>query len=319
MSETLHNIAAWRVFERIVKTGSLSRAAIELDLSASRASRLLSHLEKELDAQLINRAVRPMQPTVLGERLSEKLQRVLPLWAEFEDALAAETKLFSVVRLSTPVGIGRFYLNAQLAEYHKIEPHVVIEASIEQGEQALLNHEIDVAFLPYTPQTSGQLTIYPAMHAFTMPLASPEYLKVRGTPHKPEDLRSHTLILKSGENFPKAMQLVLRQQKQAVRWKHVVFHHDMLNIKDAVLRGFGIAIDVPLGMVLDELKSGDLVPVLGGWHREYWSYCIATRSEDGADTAAGRFAAWYARRATDEIDRRREEGFRILGIDPNAL
>ena len=109
MSETLHNIAAWRVFERIVKTGSLSRAAIELDLSASRASRLLSHLEKELDAQLINRAVRPMQPTVLGERLSEKLQRILPLWAEFEDALAAETKLFSVVRLSTPVGIGRFY------------------------------------------------------------------------------------------------------------------------------------------------------------------------------------------------------------------
>ncbi len=319
MPETLNNITAWKVFDRIVRTGSLSRAAIELDLLVSRASRLLSHLEEELDAQLVNRAVRPMRPTVLGERLSEKLQSILPLWTEFEDALAAETKLFSVGRLSTPVGIGRFYLNAQLAEYHKIEPHVVIEASIEQGEQALLNHEIDVAFLPYTPQSSAQLTIYPAMHAFTMPLASPDYLRRKGTPHKPADLRNHTLILKTGENFPKAMHLMFGHAKEAVRWKHVVFHHDMLNIKDAVLRGFGIALDVPLGMVLDELRSGEVVPVLDGWHREHWNYCIATRAEDDIDTAVGRFAAWYARRATDEIDRRREEGFRILGIDPNKL
>ncbi len=59
MPETLNNITAWKVFDRIVKTGSLSRAAIELDLSVSRASRLLSHLEEELDAQLVNRAVRP--------------------------------------------------------------------------------------------------------------------------------------------------------------------------------------------------------------------------------------------------------------------
>lgn len=99
----------------------------------------------------------------------------------------------------------------------------------------------------------------------------------------------------------------------------VIFHHDMLNIKDAVVNGYGIALDVPLGMILDELRQKTLVPVLNGWHRDYWDYCIATRQEDDQQTAVGRFAAWYAKRATQEIDSRREEGFRILGVNPDSL
>ena len=48
-------------------------------------------------------------------------------------------------------------------------------------------------------------------------------------------------------------------------------------------------------------------------------YSIATRKEDDQQTAVGRFASWYAKRATEEIDRRREEGFRILGVNPDSL
>ncbi len=99
----------------------------------------------------------------------------------------------------------------------------------------------------------------------------------------------------------------------------IIFHHDMLNIKDAVVNGYGIALDVPLGMILDELRQKTLVPVLNGWHRDFWDYSIATRKEDDQQTAVGRFAAWYAKRATQEIDSRREEGFRILGVNPDSL
>lgn len=319
MSAILNNMAAWKLFERIAKTGSLSRAAIELDLSVSKASRLLSQLEDGLGVELIDRTTRPMQLTPTGSRLFAKLQPVLPLWNNFVEAVNTEAGLRRVIRLSTPVGIGRFYLNQQLAEYHVIEPHVVIEASIEQGIDALIKREIDVAFLPFTPHDNRELTIYPAMHAFTMPLASPQYLQNRPLPHEPGDLRHHDLILKTGENFPQALHLVRRNRREPVQWKHVTFHHDMLNIKDAALRGFGIALDIPLGMVLDELRKHSLIPVLDGWHRDYWNYCIATRRENDEHTDIGRFAAWYAKRATETIDSRREEGFRILGIDPKLL
>lgn len=318
MRATSSNIVAWKVFYTITKTGSLSRAAIERDLSVSKLSRLLAQLEDDLGETLIDRSRHPLRPTAFGQKVLAKLKTVLPLWCEFEDFLNAEKGLHHVVRLSTPVGIGRFYLNKQLAEYHKIAPHIVIEASIEQGVEALLNHEVDVVFLPYRPNNPS-LKIYPAMHAFTMPVASPEYLRRFGTPASPEDLVRHTLVLKAGENFPQATHLVLRDRKYSVQWKHVIFHHDMLNIKDAVVNGYGIALDVPLGMILDELRQKTLVPVLNGWHRDFWDYSIATRKEDDQQTAVGRFAAWYAKRATQEIDSRREEGFRILGVNPDSL
>ncbi len=318
MHPLLSNLTAWQVFESVARTGSLSRAAIELDLSVSKASRLLARLEQAYGEDLICRAARPLAPTPAGGEVLAALRKALPAWRDFEVFLGTTKSMRHVVRLSTPVGIGRFYLNAQLAEYRAIAPHVVIEASIEKGVEELLRRDIDVAFLPYTPSRED-LVICPAMHAFTMPLACPAYLRRHGTPHAPQELRRHDLILKTGEHFPVATHLVLRGERRPVVWRHVVFHHDMLNIKDAVLRGFGIGLDIPLGMVLDELRSGLLVPVLDGWHRDYWDYCIAVRRESGPQTVAGAFAAWYAHRATQEIDARRREGFRILGIEPETL
>lgn len=318
MRSTLTDIAAWKVFAAVVKTGSFTRAAIELDLTVSKVSRILSQLEIDLGQELIDRTVRPLQPTQLGESFLPKLKSILLLWDEFESSFGSNKVLAHVVKLSTPVGIGRFYLNQQLSEYHEIAPHVVIEASIEKGVEALISRETDVVFLPYVPERSG-LRIYPAMRAFTMPLASPEYIATKGNPQTPEELRRHTLILKSGENFPQASHLVFKGKRRPVCWNHVIFHHDMLNIKDAVLRGFGIGLDIPLGMVLDELRQRRLVPVLNGWHRDFWQYSIVTREQDGPQTAVGQFAAWYAKRATREINERRQEGFRILGINPDLI
>lgn len=318
MRSSLTDIAAWKTFEKIVRTGSFPRAAIELDTSVSTVSRTLSQLEADLGVPLVVRTVRPLEPTPFALSLLERLQPMLEKWSEFDEFLTAEARGRSVVRLSTPAGIGRFYLNAQLAEYHAIEPGVIVETSLEKGTAELLSREIDVAFLPYMPD-QPDLKVYPAMQAFTMPLASAEYVASRGKPHRPEELSSHTLVLKSGGNFPQALHLVFRGQKKTVCWKHAVFHQDMLNVKDAVLRGFGIGLDVPLGMVLDELRQGLLVPILDGWHRDYWHYSIVTRAQDGPKTAVGRFAAWYAERATREINERRAEGFRILGLNPEQL
>ncbi len=325
MREPLSKLEAWRVFEAVARTGSLSRAAIELDMSVSKTSRTLARLEAQLGEALFVRASRPLKPTPLAAAALQRLQALLPAWREFEDFVQASAGLRRVVRLSTPAGIGRFYLNEQIAQYRKIDPALVIEAFVDEDVEALLHRTIDVAFLPYTPEArqwegqGGALAVYPAMRGFTVPLASPAYLRTRARPRTPQDLKRHTLILKTGGKFPTATHLVCRGQRQPVRFEHVVLHHDMLNIKDAALRGFGIALDIPLGMVLEELREKSLVPVLDGWHRDYWNYSIVTRSESGPHTDIGRFAAWYAKRATEEINSRRDEGFRILGIDPAQI
>lgn len=52
MRSSLTDIAAWKTFEKIVRTGSFTRAAIELDTSVSTVSRTLSQLEARANAPL---------------------------------------------------------------------------------------------------------------------------------------------------------------------------------------------------------------------------------------------------------------------------
>ena len=314
----ISDLSLWRVLAAVVDYGSISLAARMLNMSIARTSRALAQLELQIGRPLVDRSSRPLRATAFGEAVLPKLRAVLADWDAFEHFLNDAGTRRTRIRLSTPAGIGRFYLNAQISEYYALNPTVVIETSVEGTFADVLQGRVDVAFLPFTPEDQA-LRIFPAMNAFTLPLASPTYLAANGRPQSPEELIHHTGILKNGLGFPTADLLIRRKERRLVSWGRGVSHNDMLNVKDAVVRGLGLALDLPLGLVLDEIRRGELVQVLDGWHRTFWRYSIVTRREDGPGTPIGRFALWYARRATEEIDRRRNEGFALLGVDPQDL
>lgn len=318
MTDPFSSLRPWRIFLRVADCGSVSRAALELDADAAYVSRTVASLERDLGVRLLDRSVRPMAPTPEGRAVLSRLRPLLAQWDGFERFALSPEGGRRMIRLSTPVGIGRFYLNRQIAEYAEAVPDVTIEASVNAGAGDVLAGRVDVAFLPCIPREPG-LAVYPAMTGFTMPLAAPRYIARRGLPRSPEELVSHTGIVKCGEGFPASDHLVRGTKRRLVFWKHMVRHTDMLNIKDAVVKGYGITLDLPLGMALEEIRSGGLVQVLSGWHRDFWYYSVVTREADDADSPVGRFAAWYARRATREIEERRRRGFELLGLDESKL
>lgn len=318
MTDLFHDLRPWRLFLKTLDTGSFSRTAIESDLAVSQVSRAIANIEKELGTELFDRSTRPLMPTAAARVIEGKLRPAMAQWSAFAAFVLSPTAPRHTIRLSTPIGIGRFYLNKQIAEYTSIDPSISIETTVEQGIEELLTNKVDVVFVPFAPKNAS-LTVYPAMHGFTMPVASPKYIATHGIPKAPEDLINHIGILKTGERFPASDSLELRGDRRTIFWKSVIRHNDMLNIVDAVLKGFGIAVDVPLGMILTELRSGDLVQVLDNWHRPHWDYSIVTRASDTADTPIGKFAQWYARRATAEIDERRRAGFEFLGLNESSL
>lgn len=315
MKRSLESLFPWRVFLSLSETGSMSRTALEMHLQPSQVSRAVSGLETLAKAQLFERSKRPIVLTQKGREVKARLLPALAEWERFEGFLEEQKEDRPFIRLSTPVGIGRFYLNAQLADYAKVDPRASFGISVEKGAEELLAREADVVFIPYRPE-SESLRVWPAMDAYTVPLASPAYVLRHGCPEAPEELSAHTGILMAGNHFPAAEFLVRGRERRSAFWKRTFRYSDMLNIKDAVLRGYGIAVDIPLGMVLDEIERKELVPVLGGWHRDCWHYSVVTRAEDTEETPVGKFAAWYADRATREIDERRRRGFELLGITP---
>lgn len=314
MTREFNDLLPWRVFLSLLSTGSMSRTAIDLNLDVSQVSRLLTGLETTVGRDLFNRRSRPLQPTAEAKEIDGKIRPLMAQWQAFETFVTSAGSKVQTIRLSTPVGIGRVYLNRQIAEYAAIDPSVSIDAGVEAGVEEVFSGEADVVFVPYTPANEN-LIVYPAMHAYTLPMASVDYVSRYGNPQSPEELIRHTGVLKTGNRFPMAETLIKDGQRRTVFWRQTIRHNDMLNVKDAVMKGLGIALDIPLGMLLDEIRRGEVVQVLGGWHRDYWSYSVVTRATDTLDTPIGKFAAWYAQRATQEIDERRRQGFALLGVN----
>lgn len=73
-----------RLFLCIAQHLSLSRAAVELGLSASALSHALRALEERLDLRLFNRTTRSVALTEAGERLRE---RIPPAFRDIDDTL----------------------------------------------------------------------------------------------------------------------------------------------------------------------------------------------------------------------------------------
>src|SRR5262249_14978018 len=80
MTDRLH---ALRLFSRVARTGSFSRAGREMRLSQPSVSRIISELEKDIGVSLLTRTTHAV---ILTEAGSDYLARIEPLLAELDDA-----------------------------------------------------------------------------------------------------------------------------------------------------------------------------------------------------------------------------------------
>ena len=65
----------------------------------------------------------------------------------------------------------------------------------------------------------------------------------------------------------------------------------------------GIAVDIYLGHLVEELRTGAVVPLMRGWERRRWHMAVATRLEDEMREPRLRaLADWLAIRARDQTE-----------------
>src|SRR5262245_55597029 len=74
---------ALRLFARVARTGSFSRAGRELGLSQPSVSRIAAELEREVGAALMTRTTRGLRLTEAG---ADYLARIEPILAALEEA-----------------------------------------------------------------------------------------------------------------------------------------------------------------------------------------------------------------------------------------
>jgi DNA-binding transcriptional LysR family regulator len=251
------------VFTRIAESGSFSRAGLELGLSQPSVSRIVGELEARLGVTLLLRTTRRITVTDAGALFLDRAREILSQIEDAEDAARGLDSLRGIIRLAIPVVYGTREIIPRLPKFLEMHPLLRVEMSVVDARQDLVAEGADVAI------RLGELddSAFGARKLVTlqrMLVASPAYLRARGTPKTPADLASHDCIFGPG-NFGRETWSFNRDGTEvsvAVRGR---IHTDSgPGAFASVMAGLGIAM-VSTVMAGAEVKAGALAPLLRGY------------------------------------------------------
>jgi DNA-binding transcriptional LysR family regulator len=191
-----------RVFHAVAEAGSFTHAGDTLNLSQSAVSRQISALEEALQVPLFHRHARGLILTEQGESLNRTVREVFAKLAMTE-ALLTESKEKPAGRLkvTTTMGFGSSWLAPRLHAFLETYPDVSVSLLLDDAELDLAMREADVAIRMHPPKQPDLVQ----RHLMTLQwyvVASPEYLKKHGVPHRPEELDAHKLLLFGNHHPP---------------------------------------------------------------------------------------------------------------------
>lgn len=251
-----------RIFHAAAQAGSFTHAGEALNMSQSAVSRQVSSLEQDLGVPLFHRHARGLILTEQGEHLFRTADEVtLKLEAAQAHLADSSEQPTGPLRLTTTVGLGSTWLTDRVHEFIDHYPDINLQLILDDGELDLNMREADIAIRlrqPSQPDLIQRRLVTVHMHLY----AAPEYLERFGHPQSIEDLDQHRIV-----TFGVPVPNYLRD----VNWLEVAGRdagnprtpilriNNLLSIKNAIVRGIGIAV-LPDYMIEDDSRLQRLLP-----------------------------------------------------------
>lgn len=183
-----------RVFHAVAEAGSFTHAGETLGLSQSAVSRQISTLEESIGVALFTRHARGLILTEQGELLARTAQDVFARLAMVEGQLSdSRQKPEGPLSITVAEFVGATWLAPRLKNFRIRHPDIRLSLLLDDRIYNLGLREADAAIRLYKPEQPDLIQRPLATIGFQI-CAAKSYLKARGTPQKPQDLKSHTLI-----------------------------------------------------------------------------------------------------------------------------
>lgn len=261
-----NDLASWRIFFRVIETGSIQKTADEYGVEPSSISRRVSTLEQSTGLQLLLRTTRQLKATDVG---LQAYQQLLPLVAQFDTVVQnlgiESAHLSGKVRISAPVALGEFILIQWLAELQEIHPALEFDLELSNRHVDLLGDGIDLA-LRLGQLQDDKVIATPLGTIASVSCAAPHYLERYGTPIHPHDLTKHRLILYSGLAGRGTIDFRRANETISVAYQGSLQTNNLTALSQAAIAGMGIHLLNPLFQCADDLAQGRLVQILHEWH-----------------------------------------------------
>jgi DNA-binding transcriptional LysR family regulator len=256
MIDNLPNLLA---FDRIVRAGSLSAAARELDLSLAVVSKRLTQLESALGVRLLQRTTRRQTLTEEGRLLHAQVVRIL---AEVEaaEALMSQQRasIGGLLRITAPHDLGRRWIAPILADFQRLHPQLRVQLQLSDALVDLVGEGLDLA-VRFGSLADSSLIARPLAPNHRVVCAAPAYLREHGEPAHPGDLVRHRCIV-IGDS-PSAEWRFIGDEPVSVRIDAGLVSNDGGVVLAWALAGAGIALK-SIWDVGDDLAAGRLRRVL---------------------------------------------------------
>ena len=191
MKTTLDELQA---FVAVVDTGSITAASELLGLTISATSRTLGRLEETLQTTLLRRTTRRLELTEEGATFLQSARAIIASVDEAEEQMAARRmRPAGRLRVDAATPFMLHVLVPLIAGFRERYPEVELELNSNEGIIDLIEKRTDVAFRIGVLKDST-LHARPVGSSQVRVLASPAYLKRRGTPIDTEQLAKHALL-----------------------------------------------------------------------------------------------------------------------------
>ena len=247
------------MFRAIAETGSLAKAARRLGVSPPTVSRALAALEARVRVRLIERNTRRLAMTAAGRELADQAGAIL---AGYETAIdgAGQAPVRGLLRITAPRQFGSLHVAPAVMDFLDLYPEVRVELMLNDRNLDLIEEHLDVAVrIGVLPDSS--LIARPVGEVRRIWIASPAYLKARGTPKRPRDLVKHETIFGALYADRHEWQFGPDGRGTAIELEPRLLINDVGGTLVAARSGHGVA-RVLSYQALDDLESGRLVRIL---------------------------------------------------------
>lgn len=252
-------------FAQLVRCGSLTAAARELQVTTAAVSKRLTGLETRLGVNLLYRTTRRLALTDHGRHYLDHSRRILEEIESLENGLqAAHGQPAGLLRVNATLGFGRMHIGPAIAGFSRKYPRVEVQLQLSANPPPINDEAYDVGVHFGEPPDSRLVARKLAPNRRLL-CASPAYLARAGEPRAPHDLARHNFIsIRQADETQGLLRLKSGRKTESVRLHGNLATNDGEVAVNWALNGLGVVLRAEWD-VARYLRSARLRQVLDDW------------------------------------------------------
>lgn len=248
------------VFAQIVESGSMTKAADELDVSKSVLSHHLQSLEQHLGVKLLTRTTRRQSLTLSGQRYYQRCLEMKKLLSLAEEEVRnSDTDLAGTIAITSPHTLMTHIIGPSMCEFVKQHPRIEPRLYASDMRMNLIDKYLDLAItVGQLPDSTSRAIKIGELEQVLC--CSPEYIEKRNLslPITETELTEHDYIANQWEGINVERKFPLNSQHTIYRFQSTRIGDSVPTIRMMALSGLGIAC-LPILAIKEELESGHLI------------------------------------------------------------